>query len=93
MSKFGKLVQENPVKFVGVVEAFLAVVTVALVAAGVTVPAGVVGAFLAFLALALSWWTQDNKTVPEFRAAEYVGDGVDLSNVDFSAIDLSELTK
>lgn len=62
-NKLGSLIDENPVKFVGVVQAFLAFVVIVAGSFGVVIPATIVAAFLGFLSIALNWWTQNNKTV------------------------------
>lgn len=61
--KLGKLINENPVKFVGVVQAVLAFAVMVAATFGVVIPAALVAAFLGTLTTVLTWWTQNNKTV------------------------------
>lgn len=91
MEKLGFLINENPVKFVGVVQGFLAFVATILVAVGVTVPAGVFTAFLGFMALALNFWTQNKFTVPEYRADQYAPEPDWVPSSDFSEDEFAEL--
>ncbi len=62
-SKLKRLVNENPVKFVGVVQAVLAFAVVIASTAGVVIPASIVAGFIGTLTAVLTWWTQNNKTV------------------------------
>ncbi len=61
--KLGKLVNENPVKFVGVVQAVLAFAVLVASSFGIVIPAAIVAGFLGTLTTVLTWWTQNNKTV------------------------------
>lgn len=61
--KLKRLVNENPVKFVGVVQAILAFAVVIAATAGVVIPASIVAGLLGTLTTVLTWWTQNNKTV------------------------------
>lgn len=62
-SKFGDLVNQNPVKFVGVVQAVLGFLVLVALQLGVVIPAALVAGFLSVLSVVLTWWTQNNKTV------------------------------
>lgn len=63
-NKLGKLINENPVKFVGVVQAILAFAVVVAASFGIVIPSAIVAGFLGTLTTILTWWTQNNKTVP-----------------------------
>lgn len=69
--RFSRLIDENPVKFIGAVQALISAVAGLLAVFGLLIPAAVVAGLGTIVNIVVNWWTQDNKTVPEYRAHLY----------------------
>lgn len=86
--RFKDLVNQNPVKFVGVVQAILAFAVIVAATFGVIIPSALVAGFLGTLTVVLTWWTQNNKTTPVYNL--YDADGVNEEDFDLPDPDVED---
>lgn len=82
----GDRINAEPAAFAGVVQSFLAFLSVILIAVGIAVPPALFPAFLGFISVALTFWTR-KKVTPEYNLLDATGvedEDFDLDDPEFA---------
>lgn len=80
--KLGARINAEPAAFAGVLQSFLAFLSVILISIGVAVPPALFPAFLGFVSVALTFWTRKRVT-PEYN----LNDATGVADEDFDLDD------